>query len=171
MSQLRLGLLFVVASPALAPAAEKWADDRLPVTSGLELWFDAARVSAAKPLQPGAKLDQWPDGSGNGRHLRQPDAARRPALLRAGDGWAVRFDGEDDHLRVTGLDRKLDAVTVFLVAAPHGNPGAFTAFCAANARDRRDYESGFCIDQGPWATRRSASSTSKAAGSAGPGAC
>ncbi|MBO0699025.1 MAG: c-type cytochrome, partial [Zavarzinella sp.] len=152
MSHTRLLLLLAVTSPAVASAAEKWADDKLPVTTGLELWFDASRLNQAGAVAPGTKLDRWPDASGNGRHLKQANPDARPMALRVGDSWAVRFDGKDDHFRITGLDRTLDAVTVFLVAAPHGNPGAFTAFCAANAKGGRDYETGFCIDQGPWAT-------------------
>jgi putative heme-binding domain-containing protein len=143
-------LLTLVSAPTFA--AEKWADQRLPVTAGLELWFDAAKTSAAGPGETGQNLASWADASGHGRQLVQPRADSRPAAVRVGDRSVVRFDGKDDHLRVTGLNRSLDAVTVFLVAAPHSNPGTFTAFCAANAKDRRDYESGFCIDQGPWAT-------------------
>jgi putative heme-binding domain-containing protein len=154
MTQFRLVsalALAVVASPL--GAAEKWADERLPVTSGLEMWFDASRIAGTQPkLEAGAKLDSWRDASGNGRTINQPSADGRPVLVRAGDHWAVRFDGQDDHLRITGLGRSADALTVFLVAAPHSNPGNFCGFCAANGKNQRDYESGFTIDQGPFAT-------------------
>src|SRR5688572_2548195 len=125
MPACRFAFLVAVSLPAFAPAVEKWADDRLPVTAGLELWYDAARLPARGPLEPNAKLDTWPDASGNGRHLGQKQAAARPAAVRIGDRWAVRFDGKDDHFRATGLGRTLDAVTVFLVSAPHSNPGTF----------------------------------------------
>jgi putative heme-binding domain-containing protein len=138
---------------ASSHAAEKWADERLPVATGLEMWFDASRLPNVKPkLEAGTNLDSWPDASGNKRNPTQASAGARPVAIRAGDDWAVRFDGQDDHLRITGLGKSLDAVTVFLVAAPHGNPGNFSGFCAANAKDRRDYESGFTIDMGPFAT-------------------
>jgi putative heme-binding domain-containing protein len=152
MSHCRFVLMVLATLPVGMPAAEPWADQRLPVTAGLELWFDAATLPARGPLAQGAKLEAWPDGSGNERHVVQKEVPARPAAVRVGDRWAVRFDGKDDHFRITGLDRSLDAVTVFLVAAPHNNPGTFSAFCAANAKHQRDYESGFCIDQGPFAT-------------------
>src|SRR5690606_933566 len=56
------------------------------------------------------------------------------------------FDGENDHLRATGLGASLRAFTVFLVTAPHQNPGGFRGFLAANAKGGRDYETGFTID-------------------------
>ena len=141
----------LVASPALA--AEKWADGRLPVIDGLEMWFDASRLPVARPkLEAGAKLDSWPDASGKKRDVKQALADARPVAVRAGDHWAVRFDGQDDHFRITGLGSAFESVTVFLVVAPHSNPGGFCGFCAANAKDRRDYESGFTIDQGPFGT-------------------
>jgi putative heme-binding domain-containing protein len=133
-------------------AAEPWADSRLPVKDGLELWLDASRVNAARQaqgqpvLKPGEAVETWPDASGLGRHVRQETKAARPGLVRVGEDWLVRFDGEEDHLRRIGLNRTLDAFTVFLVAAPRANPGIFRAFLAANEPNRRDYETGFTID-------------------------
>ena len=72
--------------------------------------------------------------------------------MRVGGDWVVRFDGADDHLRRTGLNRSLDACTVFVVAAPHANPGGYRGFLAANEAGRRDYETGFNLDLGPGAT-------------------
>src|SRR5690606_6721521 len=45
-----------------------------------------------------------------------------------------------------------DAATVFLVAAPRSNFGAFRGLFATNATDGRDYETGFTIDMGAAAT-------------------
>ena len=55
MTTLRLALVALVLLVGPAPAAEKWADDKLPVTNDLELWLDAAKLSAAhgKALEPG----------------------------------------------------------------------------------------------------------------------
>ena len=69
--------------------------------------------------------------------------------MRVGDAWLMRFDGEDDHFRLTGTGVDLQAATVFIVAAPHANPGDFRGLIATNAPDRRDYESGITIDLGP----------------------
>jgi putative heme-binding domain-containing protein len=146
-------LLFVtLCLSADGPAAEKWADDRLPAVEGLELWLDAGRVQAARQargealLKPGDALPAWPDASGHGRHVTQPRKEAQPRLVQIGDHWVVRFDGLDDHLRLTGLNKALEAFTVFLVAAPHDNPGDFRAFLAGNETGKRDYETGFTID-------------------------
>jgi putative heme-binding domain-containing protein len=149
MPTVRVSACLVALLAATASAAEKWADDKLPVTAGLELWLDASRLTSRAD---GARLESWPDGSGHGRHVCQENVEARPTVVVVGTGRVVRFDGQDDHLRVTGLDRSLDGLTVFLVATPHNNPGTFCGFCAANAKDQRDYESGFTIDLGPYPT-------------------
>src|SRR5579875_1989610 len=149
--------LFVIAVVSLAPSAETrtaepWADSRLTVTNGLELWLDADRLNAARlaqgqaALKAGAAVEIWPDASGLGRHVRQETKAAQPRLIRVGEDCLVRFDGNDDHLRWIGLNRTLDAFTVFLVVAPRANPGDFRGFLAANEPGRRDYETGFTID-------------------------
>jgi putative heme-binding domain-containing protein len=137
-----------------ARAAEPWADPHPPKLAGLELWLDASRLNAARQaqgqpaLKSGDSVAAWPDASGQGRHLRQPNKAAQPCLIQIGDAWVVRFDGIDNHLRRTGLNRSLDAFTVFLVAAPHSNAGDFRGFLAINETGRRDYETGFTIDLG-----------------------
>src|SRR5262245_24888874 len=80
------------------PAAEEWADKRLPVTGGLELWLDAARQNAARrargeaAVADGQKLAVWYDASGHGRHLAQKDVRSQPALDALEGYHAVRFD-------------------------------------------------------------------------------
>ena len=123
---------FLLLSHAVR-AAERWAGPALRVTDGLELWLDAARLNAARQsqgqtaLKDGDPVETWFDASGQGRHVSQAAAAARPRLVRVGQDWLVRFDGADDHLRRTGLNRSLDACTVFVVAAPqrpgHGETG------------------------------------------------
>ncbi|HZY89371.1 MAG TPA: hypothetical protein VFE78_31400, partial [Gemmataceae bacterium] len=148
----------LLLSPTAARAAERWAAPDLRVVEGLELWLDAARLNAARlaqgqaALKPGEQVETWFDASGQGRHVAQTAKAARPRLVRVGQDWLVRFDGADDHLRRTGLKRSLDACTVFVVAAPHDNPGDFRGFLAANAAGRRDYETGFNLDLGPGPT-------------------
>jgi putative heme-binding domain-containing protein len=158
-----LRLLFAIActfaSFGTTQAVEPWADAKLPVTDGLELWLDASRIDAAaqankEKLAANGKLGVWRDGSGNGRHLRQAVEAAQPTVVKVGETAIVRFDGEDDHLRFTGSKDELKAFTVFIVVAPRANPGDFRGFFALNAPNGRDYETGLTIDMGPGGTPR-----------------
>jgi putative heme-binding domain-containing protein len=152
--------LLLLLTPITASAVEPWADPKMPVTDGLELWLDASRIDAAAKATKekavvGSRLAVWPDASGKGRHLRQPNVSARPNVVRLGDGIAVmRFDGEDDHLRLTGGKDELKAFTAFVVVAPRLNPGGFRGFLALNAPNGRDYETGLTIDMGPNGTPR-----------------
>jgi putative heme-binding domain-containing protein len=129
-----------------------WADARLGVRSGLELWLDAAQINSARKaeglatLKSGAALAQWPDATGRPGALVASHDGSRPQLVQIDDNWVVRFDGKDDHLRKTGPEHEVAAVTAFIVAAAHADPGNFRAFLAANSPNRRDYETGFNID-------------------------
>jgi putative heme-binding domain-containing protein len=151
---------FLLLSAPAARAAERWADPTLRVVEGLELWLDAAHLNAARqargqaPSKVGEPVETWFDASGQKRHVGQTVKAAWPRLVRVGQDWLVRFDGADDHLRRTGMKRSLDACTVFVVAAPHDNPGDFRGFLAANEAGRRDYETGFTLDLGPGATNQ-----------------
>lgn len=144
----------------LLPAASFAADEKklpeLPVRDGLELWLDAAALTGPKLGTPemleGLSLPVWPDASGHGRDLTQDKPTARPKVFTAGDSKVVRFDGQDDDLRRTGIDRASEAVTVFLVVAPRGNIGAFPGMLAANAPDGNDFQTGLTIDFGPVAT-------------------
>ncbi len=152
-----LALFLTLALALTARAVEPWADPKLPVADGLGLWLDASRIDAAHKANKqsaGAALATWFDGSGSGRHLQQPLAAARPAVVKVGDAAVVRFDGEDDHLRLTGGKDELKAFTVFVVVAPRTNPGYFRGFFALNAPNGRDYQTGLTIDMGPNATPR-----------------
>jgi hypothetical protein len=142
-----------------APAAEPWADPKMPVRDGLELWLDARTLdAAAKATRDRVVIDGrlavWPDGSGRSRHVRQPLSAARPRVVKAGGAPLVRFDGENEHLRFTGGRGELKAFTAFVVVIPRNNPGDFRGFFALNAADGRDYETGLTIDLGPDETPR-----------------
>jgi putative heme-binding domain-containing protein len=151
-----LALVAAVSFWSLATAAgsgvEPWADQRLTVTTGLELWLDASRLPAARQaaklaaLPNGGAVEAWWDGSGNQRQVRQSVRTAQPRLVQVGDDWLVRFDGQDDYLRRTGLNLELGSGTLFVVAAAHTNPGDYRAFLAANGAGQRDYESGFTVD-------------------------
>ena len=131
-----------------------WADPKLPVRDGLELWLDATRAWGDQRAPGDGKLKQWLDASGHGRHLNQSAKDAQPARLPAGTAAAVRFDGTDDHLRATKLGAELNAFTVIVAAVPRANPGPFRGLFAANAANGRDYETGLNIDLGFAATPR-----------------
>lgn len=162
---LAVGLWLAVPLPP-ARGAEPWANPALEVTAGLVLWLDADRAppefapgpaetpsgaegATAADLPTGQELAVWHDASGRQHAVRQGAAEARPRLERVGQAAVVVFDGVDDHLRLTGLAGELAGLTLYLVAAPQDNPGDFAGLWALNARDGRDYETGFNVDQGP----------------------
>lgn len=123
------------------------AADPAPAIPGLELWLDATATAAGVPN--GAKdspLADWSDRSPARHSALQPNVEMQPRLVRVGDAWVVRFDGDNDHLRVLNVKQKLAGFTLFIVAAPHSNAGFFRGLLAFNQSDRRDYESGFTLD-------------------------
>ena len=72
------------------------------------------------------------DGSGQRRHVRQPNKSARPRLLLHGQSMVVRFDGADDHLRAVKQAGELKDFTVFLTLVPRYNIGGFQGFFALN---------------------------------------
>jgi putative heme-binding domain-containing protein len=150
--------LLLVVSPALA--VERWADPALPVTDGLVFWLDASRQNAARkahdlpPLSTGTPAGIAYDSSGNRLHAVQRFRDAQPRFLSSGSNATFRFDGIRQHFQVTNVRRTLTDYTVFLVAAAHANPGGFRAFFAGNEAGKRDYTTGFTIDQdGPGSAR------------------
>ena len=133
-------------------AAESWADPRLDVREGLELWLDASRASSDKPVSSDGLLAEWLDASGKKRVLKQEASDKRPKQLKIGETAVVRFDGVDDHLRAVGQAAELKSLTIFLVAAPRQNIGGFRGFLAFNKAGEKDYTSGLTIDLGPFGT-------------------
>lgn len=131
-----------------------WTDSRLGVRDGLVIWLDAGSIAAARQssgmpgLVDGDRLERWPDGSGQARDFTQTEPADQPHLVELGQWWSVRFDGQSDHLRWVGGPTTARAITVWMVAAPHANPGDYRGLLAAGAANRRDYESGFNIGLG-----------------------
>lgn len=132
-----------------AAAAEKWVDSRLKAPEGLQMWLDGSHAwgEGIRPFD--GKLPVWFDGSGKQRHLRQADVKSQPLVLPHGSISFVRFDGLDDHLRALDQQLKLQSFTLFVVAAPRHNAGLFRALLAGNAKNQRDYTSGFTVDLGP----------------------
>jgi putative heme-binding domain-containing protein len=133
-------------------AAEPWADPKLGVQEGLQLWFDASRAAGDQPIPTEGPLAAWRDASGRRRDLVQRDADKQPRVLKLGEAAIVRFDGLDDHLRLIGQGAELKSLTIFLIAAPRQNPGAFRGLLALNRAGEKDYTSGLTIDLGPSGT-------------------
>lgn len=156
MKTLPLAALALLLAATSAPAGpEPWADPKLPVKDGLELWLDATRAAGKeKPPASGGKLAAWSDGSGKARPLRQTADDAKPTLLRAGDAGLVRFDGVDDHLRATGQKGQLRDFTLFVVLAPRTNGGDWRGFVGTNAAGGRDYETGLTVGFGAAGTPR-----------------
>jgi len=156
-SSLRSLMVFLSLAVTVEARAQvaAWADKDLAVHDGLQLWLDASRVNEFRKstnspeLVSGDAVTSWSDSTMMHRIVAQADEKLRPRLVRVGDAWLMRFDGEDDHFRLTGTGVDLQDATVFIVAAPHANPGDFKGIFATNAPDRRDYESGMTIDLGP----------------------
>ena len=156
MSHLRL--LFVALGLAHAALAdiEPWAETKLPVRDGLELWLDASRQPAARDARkmpaPGGALDVWLDGSGRGRNVVQRVADAQPRWQQTAGGAFVRFDGKDDWLGAANLGAGFEKATVFVVAAPRANPGFFRGFVSFAETSRNDYATGLNLDLGGTAT-------------------
>ncbi len=104
-----------------------WADKDLQVRDSLQLWIDASRINESRatanlpPLESGEAVATWNNATTK-RMLEQPDVKSQPKLVKIGDAWVMRFDGEDDHFRLAKTGLKLDVATVIVVVAPHANP-------------------------------------------------
>ncbi len=123
--------------------------ERMPVSR----WECRMRSGAPIPDFLGAWLPSDLKSS-RGLVAEQSDAAKQPKLLRLGQHSVLRFDGDDDHFRMTGIETTPTSLTVFIVAAVHKNPGEFRGLLATNAPGQRDYESGFTLDLGPGPTAK-----------------
>lgn len=151
---LLLTLLLAFAQTRPASAIEPWADDKLPVTNGLELWLDASRQNNARSalklsaLSENTAADTWFDSSGLGRHVTQRINDSRPRFHAVVNSASFRFDGKDDFLSAANLDASFTNATVFIVASPKNNGGTYPGFLAFNKRGVNDYVSGLNVDLG-----------------------
>ena len=75
--------MFWALAVGASQAVEPWADPKLPVKDGLELWLDGTHALGARPLKSREALNEWPDASGRGRNLRQDDKTAQPKLLNS----------------------------------------------------------------------------------------
>lgn len=149
-----------VLADSLRAQPANWADANLDVRQSLILWLDASRINAERAasktesIPDSGRVSRWADGSGNACDFSQANESDQPKLVRVGESWTVRFDGESDSMRAKGTPHRLADATLFFVVSPHENRGDFCGFFAANAPNRRDYESGFNLDLGPSPTRQ-----------------
>ncbi len=145
-----LAAFFFASTSAFA--LEPWANEKLPVKDGVELWLDAAQQPAAREARglgsPAGALDVWFDGSGRGRNVAQRVADAQPRWQRSAGGAFVRFDGKDDWLGVGNLGASLEEATVFVVAAPRANAGFYRGLLAGGETSRNDYQTGLNLDLG-----------------------
>jgi hypothetical protein len=144
-----------------------------PVRDGLLIHFNAAAQANAReteslpPIQHLQPADMVLDGSGNERHGVQPLAERRPTFVSDSDAAYLKFDGTDDFLSFNGPSQPVEAVTMFILAAPESNSGNFSAFFGAAAPGRNDYTSGLNFDFGPAATENLSVLNVESAGATG----
>lgn len=145
-----VALLIVSAAFAVEP----WADARLSVTNGIELWFDASREVGARqsrdlaPAVSGRALDYWHDASGHERHLNQRMLDARPQWRRMAGSAYVHFDGKNDFLSAAIAPQRFSNCTVVALVSADANPGFFRGFFSCNPRGKNDFQNGLNIDLG-----------------------
>ena len=105
---------------------------------------DAASTESNPPT-----IDRWPDRSNQKWDFVAPNPNSVPLLIRSPEGTTLRFDGQDDAMRMECPLKSLNAGSIWIVVAPHHNPGDFRGFLATNAPNQRDYMSGLNVDLGP----------------------
>jgi putative heme-binding domain-containing protein len=148
-----LALIALLVAPA-AFAAEHWADSRLALTNGVELWFDASREPHARQTRDapspvsGRAMDYWHDASGNGRHLNQRMLDARPQWRRAAGSAFVHFDGQNDFFSAALPAVRFSNCTVVALVSADANPGFFRGYFSCNTMGKNDFQSGLNIDLG-----------------------
>ena len=130
-----------MADESLAPT--------LPKLSGLVLHLDAANVAIS---QQGNEVQTWANQATGLSNFSQESREHQPKLVEVSDSRVIRFD--DAHLRSSGNSLTSTSLDIFVVVAPHSNPGEFRGWLSANAEGKRDYESGFNLDLGPAPSRK-----------------
>src|SRR5882672_2835205 len=88
-------------------------------------------------------------------------------MERDGAAAYFSFDGKDDFLGISGKSNSVKAITIFLLAAPKGNPGNFSALFGAARAGQNDYTSGLNLDFGPTPTKELSVINVESAGSIG----
>ncbi len=142
-------------------------------SDGLFLQLDAAnqvalhRARELPPLGNSRPFDRWLDASPAARQVVQPWAGGRPLFRSDGTEAFMRFDGKDDYLSLSSPKRRAKELTVFVLAAPQSNKGAFSGLFGTAVAGQNDYTSGLNLDQGPNATKELSVLNVESAGSGG----
>ncbi|MGV3482839.1 MAG: ThuA domain-containing protein [Planctomycetaceae bacterium] len=142
-----------IGNGSSAVAVEPWADDQLSITEGLVVWLDAATIQAARKttglteLKPGDPIQTWPNACSQQPDFVQNGAEAQPTYQPTGDFQAIRFEARGQHLRMASPLPPASASTVFIVAAPHSSPEAFSAFLSTSVTGKNDFQTGLNIDQ------------------------
>ena len=127
---------------------------------------EARQQAALPPLRDGGPLDRWVELGGTGV-VWQASRAAMPVWRGRGKEALVRFDGKDDYLWRTGGRRLAAEATVVVLAAPRGNPGAFSALFSMAEAGQNDYTSGLSLDFGPVGTAQLSAINVETAGAGG----
>ncbi len=144
-----------------------------PVKEGLVLWLDASAQNALRQAASVPALsnlqhaDAWLDSTGSGQQALQPASGGRPIFMQSENAAFFRFDGKDDFLALTGSRKLTPAMTVFVLAAPKKNAGAFSALFSTAESGKNDYTSGLNLDFGPAATKELSVINVESAGASG----
>ncbi len=163
-------ILHLDAAHLTGPLANSEAESQTEsqVTSGP----NTAPGQQPDPVTPAKEtVARWLDRSAAGREFLQPANESQPHRVVISGSPLVRFDGRDDYLLCTSpagtADAATDALTLFIVAAPHENLGGFASLFATSAAGEHDYQSGLNLDLGPAATRQLESINVEGAGFGG----
>lgn len=148
-------ILFVLVGFPDLSARE--STDNAPIAEGLLFWLDAQQLGEQSATtddtadQPagGLPIEKWSDVSPSGRDFVQTATEHQPQLVKVGQDYVVRFDGNSDRLRCLQHPTSLQSLTLLFVAAALDNPGDYRGFFGANAAGGRDYETGFNVGLGP----------------------
>ncbi len=124
-----------------------------PVTQGLRHAWEATEGNYQADKDSN-RVSVLVSDAGKKIRAEQPNSQLQPQRVMVGEQAVLRFDGENDVYRLTGLNEVLSSATIFVVAAPHSNQGDFRGLISANATNQRDYESGWNIDLGPGPSNR-----------------
>ncbi len=168
-----LYFIFVASLCCGSHATEPWTDPRLPVKTGVELWFDCSgqndgrKAAGLQAILPGMPASYLVDGSGHRRDLAQLHGDARPKFQQEGTANFLDFDGTNDVLEAWGWASKFKDLTLVIVASPQSNQGGFRSFCAMTRAGFNDYTSGMNFDLGAAGTMQLAFLNVEGAGAAG----
>lgn len=146
------GVLFFVL---ILPGINDTNAQTLPTESGEVLfWLDASRQAelwqrqaTRVPPVTSEPAELFLDSSGNRTHFVQRNPDSRPRLREISGFQFFDFDGIDDYMTCSTQTDPLSTTSLYLLAAPRSNPGAFRALFSSAKLGVNDYQSGLNVDQ------------------------